>query len=418
MNITEAGHTLADPRAYADEARLYPALSLLRQESPVHWVDAPGYNPFWAVTRHSDIQEVERRSAVFLNGPRPMLVSAAMDEINRRREQHDLLLRPLVHLDGPPHRTMRSVIADWFRPQQLGRLDTTVRDFARSAVDRMARHRGTCEFVGQIADVYTLQVLLAMLGIPESEHETIFRFTPAARRSLSPEAKQAAMDDFHAYFSRLAAHRRRRPTDDLASVIANACVVGRRLTRREALAHYIIILAAGHDTTSATIAGGLHALVEHPDQLRLLRDDPGLLDAAVGEMTRWVTPVKAFMRTANEDYVLRDVRIRKGESLLLSYPSANRDEAVFDRPDEFDVRRQPNRHLAFGYGAHHCLGAGLARMEIRAFFAELLPRLVSVELAGRPELIKTTFSGGLKHLPIRCSIAPAHAPHRTGKGSP
>lgn len=415
-DIAEAGRTLADPHAYAEEVRLYSALSLLRRESPVHWVEAPGYNPFWGVTRHADIQDVERRSAVFRNGPRPMLVSGAMDEINRRRERDDALLRPLVHLDGPEHGTMRSVTADWFRPQNLSRLDRTVRTLARRAVDRMARIGNSCEFVGQIADAYALHVLLSLLGIPESEHETIFRFTPAARRSLSRRARLAAMDDFHTYFSELAVRRRGHPADDLASVIANADVAGRRLTPRQTLAQYVIIIAAGHDTTSATLAGGLHALIGHPGQLRLLRDDPGLLDTAVEEIIRWVTPVKAFMRTAAEDDVLRGVRIRRGESLLLSYPSANRDAEVFERPDEFDVRRRPNRHLSFGYGVHHCLGAALARMEIRAFFAELVPRLLSVELAGKPELIRTTFSGGLKRLPIRYSVAPARSRQHNGKG--
>lgn len=413
-DITEAGRTLADPHAYAEEVRLYSALSLLRRESPVHWVDAPGYNPFWGVTRHADIQDVERRSAVFRNGPRPMLVSSAMDEINRRRERADALLRPLVHLDGAEHSTMRSVTADWFRPPRLRRLDRTVRTLARRAVDRMARIGNSCDFVGQVADVYALQVLLSLLGIPESEHETLFRFTPAARRSLSRRDRQAAMDDFHAYFSELAARRRGHAADDLASVIANADIAGRRLTPRQTLAQYVIIIAAGHDTTSATLAGGLHALIGHPGQLRLLRDDPGLLDTAVEEIIRWVTPVKAFMRTAVADDALRGVRIRRGESLLLSYPSANRDAEVFERPDEFDVRRRPNKHLSFGYGVHHCLGAALARMEIRAFFAELVPRLLSVELAGKPELIRTTFSGGLKYLPIRYSLAPAR--QRDGKG--
>ncbi|MFW6692171.1 cytochrome P450 [Streptomyces sp. MAR4 CNX-425] len=417
MNITEAGRTLADPSAYADDDRLYRALSLLRRESPVHWVDAPGYNPFWAVTRHADIQEVERRSDVFLNGPRPMLVTRGADEMNRLREQRNLGLRPLVHLDGQAHRTLRSVTADFFRPPALSRFDVTVRTCAERAVDRMAEHGDSCEFVGQVSDVYALRVLLALLGIPEREHEAVFRFTPAARRSLPPPARKAAMDDFYRYFSRLAAHRRTSPADDLASVIANAHVAGRELTRRETLAYYIIIVAAGHDTASATIAGGLRALIDHPAQLHLLREDPGLLDPAVEEMTRWVTPVKAFMRTAAEDYVLRDVRIRKGESLLLSYPSANRDAAVFERPGEFDIRRRPNRHLAFGFGVHHCLGAALARMEIRAFFAELLPRLVSVEPAGPPELISTTFSGGPKRLPLRCSVGPSRNPGSNGKDS-
>jgi len=171
------------------------------------------------------------------------------------------------------------------------------------------------------------------------------------------------------------------------------------------LSSFIIILSAGHDTAGATIAGGLKALVENPGQLSRLREHPEGLPAAVDEMIRWVTPVKAFMRTAVQDYKLRGVVIRKGDSVLLSYPSANRDETVFDDPHRFDVERTPNRHLAFGYGVHHCLGAALAKLEILAFFAELLPRIEHVELAGAPANVSSTFSGGPKHLPLRYSWA-------------
>jgi cytochrome P450 len=172
----------------------------------------------------------------------------------------------------------------------------------------------------------------------------------------------------------------------------------------DTLSYYVIVATAGHDTTSSTISGGLHALVQHPDELARLRQDPSLLPTAVDEMIRWVTPVKEFMRTATADTKIGGVPIRQGESMLLSYPSANRDEDVFDEPFRFDVGRDPNKHLAFGFGVHYCLGAALARIEIRSLFAELLPRLESVELAGRPESVATTFVGGLKRLPIRYTL--------------
>ncbi len=166
----------------------------------------------------------------------------------------------------------------------------------------------------------------------------------------------------------------------------------------------MIVATAGHDTTSSSIAGGLHALLQHPDQLERLIGDPGLVTTAVDEMIRWVTPVKQFMRTATEDYVLRGVPIAAGESVLLSYPSANRDEEVFEHPDRFDVGRNPNKHVAFGFGAHYCLGAQLARMEGRAIYNELIPRLKSIELAGEPSYMQTLFVGGPKHLPIRYEL--------------
>jgi cytochrome P450 len=223
------------------------------------------------------------------------------------------------------------------------------------------------------------------------------------QRGQTPEEKLQSALDMLAYFQRLTAVRRDEPGEDLASTIANARVDGELLSDMDAASYYVIIATAGHDTTSSTIAGGMHALIEHPDQLSRLRTDPSLMPLAADEMIRWVTPVKEFMRTATVDYELRGVSIKKGDALLLSYPSANRDEDVFDMPFTFDVGRNPNRHLAFGFGAHYCLGAVLARMEVAAFFAELVPRLESIELSGAPEWTATTFVGGLKHLPVRYS---------------
>ena len=170
------------------------------------------------------------------------------------------------------------------------------------------------------------------------------------------------------------------------------------------MSYYVIVASAGHDTTRNAITGGLLALIENPDQLARLRDQPELMATAVEEMIRWTTPVKEFMRTATEDTTVRGVPISAGESVYLAYVSANRDEEVFNEPFRFDVGRDPNKHLAFGYGVHFCLGAALARMEMNSLFNELIPRLDSIELAGAPELTATVFVGGLKHLPIRYSM--------------
>jgi cytochrome P450 len=190
----------------------------------------------------------------------------------------------------------------------------------------------------------------------------------------------------------------------LASAIANARIDGEPLSDIETVSYYVIIATAGHDTTSATISGGLQALIENPDQLQRLRDNPELMPLATEEMIRWVTPVKEFMRTAAQDTEVRGVPIVAGEAVLLSYPSANRDEEVFIDPFRFDVGRDPNKHVAFGYGVHFCLGAALARMEVNSFFSELVPRLESIELTGVPEHTATVFVGGLKHLPISYSL--------------
>ncbi|MFC0040824.1 cytochrome P450 [Actinomadura rayongensis] len=412
LTLEDAGRALADPAVYADDRRLHEALTLLRHEDPVHRVEAPGYNPFWAVTRHADIMEVERQHGLFVNAPRPLLATAELDEVNRLRQEQGMALRTLVHIDDPDHRVLRAIGADWFRPRAMRALESRVRELARRYVDRMAELGGECEFVQQIAVKFPLYVILSLLGLPESDFDRMLRLTQELfggddderQRGASPEEKLQVLFDFFAYFQELTAARRARPTDDLASTIANARVDGEPLNDLDTASYYVIIATAGHDTTSSTISGGLHALVENPGELARLRADPGLMPLAVDEMIRWTTPVKEFMRTATDDYELRGVPIRKGDALLLSYPSANRDEDVFADPFCFDVGRDPNKHLAFGFGVHYCLGAALARIEVRAFFEELLPRLGSVELAGEPRGIATTFVGGLKRLPVRYTL--------------
>jgi hypothetical protein len=224
------------------------------------------------------------------------------------------------------------------------------------------------------------------------------------RRGTNPEDILATMMDFFSYFGAVTASRRETPTEDLSSAIANATINGEPLTDMDTLSYYVIVASAGHDTTSAGIAGGMLELLKNPGELARLQKDPSLMGTAVEEMIRCVVPVKEFMRTAQADTEVRGVKIAKGESVLLSYVSANRDEEVFDDPMRFDVGRDPNKHLSFGYGVHFCLGAALARMEINSFFTELIPRIKTIELAGEPELSATIFVGGLKHLPIRCSL--------------
>jgi cytochrome P450 len=404
VTIEEAGLLLADPLSYTDEERLHRGLALLRREAPVHFVTAPGYRPFYAVTRHADIMEVERDGALWLSEPRPALGPAASERANA-----GFRVRTLVNMDDPDHRVVRAIGADWFRPKAMRMMEARVRELAREHVDRMAGLGGECDFAADIAAHYPLYVILSLLGLPESDFPRMLQLTrelfgaqdEELGRDEGKDQRMSVLMDFFAYFQELTAARRAHPTDDMASAIANAVVDGQPLNDVETMSYYVIIATAGHDTTSSTIAGGLQALLANPGELARLRDDPALLPTAADEMIRWVTPVKEFMRTASADTVLGGVPIAKGESVLLSYPSANRDEEVFTDPFRFDIGRDPNRHLAFGFGAHYCLGAALAKMETRALFAELLPRLESVELAGVPEWTATVFVGGLKHLPVR-----------------
>jgi len=346
---------------------------------------------------------------LWLSEPRPALAAGTSEQANQGYQ-----VRTLVNMDDPDHRVVRAIGADWFRPKAMRALEARVRDLAHEHVDKLAGLGGECDFAADIAVHYPLYVILSLLGMPESDFPRMLALTrelfgaqdAELSRDDGKDERMAVLVDFFSYFQELTAARRAHPTDDLASAIANAVVDGKPLDDVETMSYYVIIATAGHDTTSSTVAGGLQALLANPAELARLRDDPGLLPTAADEMIRWVTPVKEFMRTAAADTVLGGVPIAAGESVLLSYPSANRDEAVFADPFRFDVGRDPNRHLAFGFGAHYCLGAALAKMETRALFAELLSRVESVELAGPPEWTATTFVGGLKHLPIRYRLRP------------
>jgi cytochrome P450 len=404
--MDDAAKLLADPLAYTDEVGLHRALTHLRATAPVSWVDVGNYAPFWAITKHADIMEIERANDVFTNSPRPVLVTREGDE-----QQAAVGIKTLIHMDDPQHRDVRAIGANWFRPKAMRALKDRADELAKRFVDRMVTEGPECDFVQKVAVNYPLYMIMTLLGVPEDDFGLMLKLTQELFGSDDDEFKRGdmaeqmtALLEMFQYFTELTAARRANPTEDLASAIANATIDGEPLSDIETVSYYAIIAAAGHDTSSASISGGMHALVEHPEQLARLRNDPGLMPLAVDEMVRWTTPVKEFMRTAQRDYVIRGVKIAAGESVLLSYVSGNRDEEVFSDPFTFDVGRDPNRHIAFGYGVHFCLGAALARLEINSFFSELLPRLESVELAGRPDYLATTFVGGLKHLPIRYSL--------------
>lgn len=410
--IDEAARVLAEPLAYTDEKRLHDALAHLRAHAPVSWVDVRGYRPFWAITKHADIMDIERQNDLFTNDPRPLLMIAEGEDMLRTQMEAGIGLRTLIHMDDPLHRDMRKIGADWFRPKAMRDLKIRVDELAKIYVEKMVEKGPECDFVQEVAVNYPLYVILSLLGLPESDFPRMLKLTQEMfggddmefQRGGSPEDMLAVLLDFFNYFAALTASRREHPTEDLASAIANATINGEPLSDMDTASYYVIVASAGHDTTSAGIAGGMLALVENPGELARLQRDPGLMGTAVEEMIRCVVPVKEFMRTAQADTEVRGVPIAKGESVLLSYVSANRDEDVFCDPMRFDVGRDPNKHLSFGYGVHFCLGAALARMEMNSFFSELVPRIRSIELAGEPELMATTFVGGLKHLPIRYSL--------------
>jgi len=405
-HLADLTTVFVDPTAYADEERFHAACRVLRREHPVVRVESDAYRPFWAVTRHADVLEVERDDQHFRNAPRPLLTPAAIEA--RAAANGPQLVRTLIHMDDPDHKASRGITSGWFLPGRIRVLEERIRELAVRYIDHMADLDGSCDFAQEVAVGFPLHVILSILGLPEEDFPRMLKLTKELfgsdddelNRSRDPEEQMTVLRDFFEYFVALTEDRRTKPTDDLASVIANATIDGQLLNDFETASYYLIITTAGHDTTSSSISGGLEALLRHPDQLGRLRDEPLLSANAVEEMIRWVTPVKEFMRTATEDRTVGDQTIPAGDAVYLAYLSANRDEAVFDDPFRFDVARPDNKHVAFGHGVHFCLGAHLARLELRIFFEELLARVTDLQLTGEPSRSATVFVGGLKHLPV------------------
>jgi cytochrome P450 len=413
FTVDEAAGLLADPAAFTDEARMHAGLSYLRAKAPVVRVDRAPYPPFWAVTKHADVMEIERNHAVWINGKGSLLTTTAIDASLRTQNDDGIAIRTMNQMDGQNHRALRAIAADWFRPKAMRALQARIDELARRYVDHMHDIGPECDFVTEVAANYPGYVILSLLGLPDDDYPLMQRLTnelfglddPEQQRGSTSENVLDVLADIFAYFGEAAASRRANPTADLTSAIANARVDGRHLSDTDVVNTCQLIATAGHDTTKSAVAGGLLALIENPAEHERLRSNPALMPTAVEEMLRWSTPVKEMMRTAAADTEIRGVPIAAGDAAYLSYVSANRDEDVFDEPFRFDITRESNRHLAFGLGVHFCLGAALARMEISSLFAELLPRLRAVELAGEPRFTATTFVGGLKHLPIRYELS-------------
>ncbi|MDB5479089.1 MAG: cytochrome [Caulobacteraceae bacterium] len=414
--------TVVDPKAHADPRRLHAAFAWLRANDPLALAELPGFDPFRLVTKHADILEVSRDNTLFPYGDYPSTL-APHEAVERGREARKAgrpLLYTLVQMDEPDHLKYRALTQAWFMPQNIRKLEDRIRELARDAVARMEALGGTCDFVDEVALHFPLHVIMQILGVPREDEPRMLKLTqelfgatdPDLRRegtAMTPEGReldiQATLADFFNYFNALTEDRRVRPRDDVASTIANATIDGRPISAFDAVSYYLIVATAGHDTTSSSTAGAMWALAERPGEFAKVRDNPGLIPGLVDESIRWTTPVRHFMRSAAADTELRGQAIAKGDWLMLCYPSGNRDEEVFEDPMEFRVDRNPNRHLAFGYGAHLCLGQHLAKMEMRILWEELLPRLKHVELAGEARLSEANFVNGPKTLPIRYALS-------------
>ncbi len=400
---------ITTPQAFSDPATLLANYQRMRAEDPVCFVEPAGYRPYWAVTKHADIIEIEKQNERFINDPRLIVMPAEAEQmILDATGGSNHLIRSLVDMDNPDHHKYRILTQAWFMPGNVKKRAEAVEGLAKHFIDKMADLGGECDFVRDVAVWFPLRVVMQILGVPEEDEPRMLQLTQELFGGEDPEfgRSEFAIDanvviDFHNYFSKITADRRANPKDDVASVIANAEIDGEPIPELEAMSYYMIVATAGHDTTSSSTAGGLLALMENPDQMAMLKKDMSLLPGAVEEMIRWVTPVKHFCRTATEDYELRGRQIKKGDTLVMCYWSGNRDEEVFANAARFDITRSPNPQIAFGHGAHKCLGMHLARMEMAALYRELLARLDHVELAGEPTYVAANFVSGLKSLPIR-----------------
>ena len=407
MSIEQEASALIDPLSYTNPKRVYEIMAKLRSEKPVCKVEKVGINPVWLISRNEDIEFVEGNSGIFHAGPRPTVRTVVEDLEHKKTRQGTTILE----MEGDQHRKYRQIAQSWFMPRNLLALEGTVTDAAKRYVDLMESQAPACDFASDVAFWYPLRVILGLAGVPEEADETIVKltqnlFAPADNDLLSKEQltnAQAAERIFELLIP-LVEDRKANPGNDLISEIVHAEVDGEPIDLPEILSYLLVIVTAGHDTTSASLAGGMLALLENPDQLQRLKEDPELIPTAVDEIIRWVAPVKHFARTAMEDAEVGGVTIPKGDSVMLLFSSACRDESLFPDGDQFRIDRKPNKHRAFGFGPHVCMGRYLAIMELEAYFTELLPRLVSIELNGEPKYLGSSLVSGPKSLPVKYSF--------------
>ncbi len=429
---------ILDTSYYGSQGIPHDLFSWLRTNEPIRRFHVTGYEPFWAVVNNQHIHEIEKQADIFNSYPQPILspqsrrfgdqeemteeAQAFVADLLRGSPVADLfktgdIMRTLIHMDAPDHAVYRDLVQPWFKPSNLSHFEQRMEEITTELLDGMMGDGSVqeCEFVNDVAVYHPLRMLCELLGIPRSDENFLLRVTNEffagddedLQRSENPMDFLATVKEIYEYFYAMAEERRRHPTEDLGSYIANGTINGEPIPMMEMVSYYLVIATAGHDTTRNAIAGGLLALLQNPGELAKWQNNPDLTKLAAEEIIRWTVPVVQFARTATRDYKIGGKHIKSGDLLGLFYASASRDEAVIDNPFEFHVDRQPNKHVSFGSGPHICLGMLLARLEIRIFFRQLLSRLEMIELASEPRLIKSSFIHGVKHLPIRYKLKQA-----------
>jgi cholest-4-en-3-one 26-monooxygenase len=385
--------------------------ALLRREDPVHWheeADGPG---FWAITKYEDLKAISKRPETFS--------SERFGTLLREPEPAALpfIQNIMLNMDPPRHRQHRNLVNKAFRPRLVEDLRPRVRQLVGDIIDSVIE-RGECDFVDSLAAPLPMLVICEMMGVPEEDRRRVYEVgnrmvgfdDPELQEDGQPQAMndaQAASAEMFVYADKLRQRASAQPGDDMASALVHAELDGHRLTEEEFRFFFLLLLIAGNETTRTVTTNGMISLLDNPDQLRLLERDPSLVPSAVEEILRYSPAVHCFRRTATRDTEVRGRRIRANDKLALWYPSANRDEDVFERPDAFEVRRSPNEHVAFGYGEHYCLGANLARMELQEIFEGLVTRFRDMERTQPPRRLRSNFINGVKEMRVRFRPGPA-----------
>jgi cytochrome P450 len=394
---------LYDPDSFVD-AVPHEMFATLRREAPVYWHTRPDGGGFWCVTRHDDLVTVNRDAHLFSSYESGVIQLKPLDE-DALAEQRMMML----NMDPPEHTKLRKIVNKGFTPKRIRELYEVLEQRAVTIVDGIIE-RGECEFVSDVACELPLQAIAEFLGVPQEDRRLVFDWSNRMIGSEDPEfgstpeeAHGAAMELF-AYSDQLAEERRKHPKDDIVTALINADVDGEMLTQLDFNLFFMLLAVAGNETTRNAISQGMLALMEHPGEYKRLVDDPSLIDSAVEEILRWSTPVMHFRRTATADVELRGQKIAAGDPVVIWHMSANRDEEMFDDPFAFDVGREHNphtMHVAFGGGGpHFCLGANLARAEIKVMFTELLSRIPDIEQAGPARRLRSNFINGIKEMPV------------------
>jgi cytochrome P450 len=389
-------------RHYAANGYPHAEWAWLRANEPVFWFERPEVNPFWAITKHADIISIGKQPDLFLNGPRMAVFPKALPPPAESRH--------LLNMDPPDHALYRRVTSHWFTPRAVRTLDEKVARVTNDVLNDAAKTEEG-DFVRDISARITIAVIAEMLGVPREDWDLLFRWTneaiapqdPEFQNGTAHETMERSRIELFSYFHEMTVARRANPTDDIVSVVSNGTVRDKPLEPLELLSYFFLLVVAGNETTRNAMTGGMLALLDNPEEWSKLKANPGMVDSAVEEIVRWTTPVNQFARTATRDVELRGKTITAGQSVCLFYASGNRDEEIFDAPSSFRIERDPNPHIGFGMGEHVCLGAHLARLELRHAFAQLPLRLRSCETAGPIDRIHSSFVGGIKRAPMKWS---------------